>query len=133
MVDALRNMVEAVRPGGHVLDLQLIRPQPRIEVAGTIIGEVDGSALFHRADAATAAVEALIESGELVEEAVDDHDVLKHYPDGPALVEDVAAVSMKELFPGDEPRLRAITEPIVVRERCRLRRLRVGLAPARAR
>lgn len=133
VVDALRTMVDAVRPGGLVLDLQVIRPQPRIEVAGVPVGEVDGTALFVRAEAATAAVEALIAAGELVEEAVDDHDVLKHYPDGPALVEDVASVSLKELFPGDEPRLRAITEPLAVRERCRLRRLRVGLAPARAR
>lgn len=125
-MDALRNMVEAVRPGGHVLDLQVIPPQPRVEVGGTIVGEVDGSALFHRADAATAAVDASIAAGELVEEAVDDHDVLKHYPNGPALVEDVASVAMKELFPGDEPRLRAIAEPVAVRERCRLRRLSVA-------
>lgn len=133
-MDALRTMVDAVRPGGLVLDLQVIKPQPRVEVAGAPVGEVDGTALFVRAEAATAAVDALVAAGELVEEAVDDHDVLKHYPDGTALVEDVASVSMKELFPGDEPRFRAIAEPVAVRERCRLRRLRVrGLPSARER
>lgn len=123
---ALRRMVDAVRPGGLVLDLQVIRPQPQIELGGEPIGEVDGSALFVRADAAAAAVEALVAAGELVEEAVDDHDVRKHYPDGAALVEDVHAVSMKSLLPGDEPRLRAIRAPLALRERCRLRRLRLS-------
>jgi hypothetical protein len=33
-VHVLRNMVEAVEPGGLVLDLQVIRPDPTVEVDG---------------------------------------------------------------------------------------------------
>lgn len=81
------------------------------------------------ADAATAAVDARIAAGDLVEEAVDDHDVRKHYSDGAELVEDVAA--SKRRFPQEVvPVVGAIDQPLVVRERCRLRRLRVCRAPA---
>ena len=81
-------MVYAVRPGGTVLDLQVIRPNPRVEVAERLICEVDGSPLFRRADAATAATDSLIAAGRLLEVAVDDHDVRTHYPSGADLVDD---------------------------------------------
>ena len=84
----LHNMVYAVRPGGTVLDLQVIRPNPRVEVAERLICEVDGSPLFRRADAATAATDSLIAAGRLLEVAVDDHDVRTHYPSGADLVDD---------------------------------------------
>ena len=81
-------MVNAVRPGGTVLDLQVIRPNPRVEVAERFVCEVDGSPLFRRADGATAAIDTLIAAGQLFEEAVDDHDVRTHYPSGADLVDD---------------------------------------------
>ena len=84
----LHNMVNAVRPAGTVLDLQVIRPNPRVEVAERLICEVDGSPLFRRADAATAATDSLIAAGRLLEVAVDDHDVRTHYPSGADLVDD---------------------------------------------
>jgi hypothetical protein len=122
VVHVLRNMVDAVKPGGLVLDLQVIRPNPRVEVDDQLICEIDGEPLFTQADAATAAVDALVAGGELVEEAVDDHDVLKHYPNGADVLDDL---ERGERRPADEavPRLRAITGPCVMRERCRLRRL----------
>lgn len=123
-MDALSHMLEAVRPGGLVLDLQVIRPDPEIELDGRVIAEIDGEPLFRWADAATAAVDARIAAGELVEEAVDDHQVCKHYSDGAELVEDVAA-SKRDLHPVDVPMLAAIARPLVVRELCRLRRLRL--------
>jgi hypothetical protein len=123
VVDVLRKMVDAVLPGGIVLDLQVIRPDPRIEVDGRLVREIDGEPLFRLADAATAAVDAAIADGRLSEEAVDDHDVRKHYPNGTDLVDDFATKERRIL---DEavPQLRAIARPCVVRERCRLRRLR---------
>ena len=91
---------------------------------GRAVAEIDGEPLFVRADAATAAVDARIQAGDLVEEAVDDHDVLNHYADGAELVEDFA--DSKRGFPEEVvPSVAAIAEPLVVRERCRLRRLRV--------
>jgi hypothetical protein len=124
VVHVLRNMVDAVKPSGVVLDLQVIRPNPRAEVDGQLICEIDGEPLFTKADAATAAVDALVAGGRLVEEAVDDHDVLKHYPNGADLIDDWARTERR---PADEaaPRLRATTQPCVTRERCRLRRLRL--------
>jgi hypothetical protein len=124
VVDVLGRMLAALHPGGIVLDLQVIRPDPQVEVDGRVVCEIDGEPLFRWADAATAAVEARIEVGELVEEAVNDHDVRKHYPNGADLVDDVAG-SKRRLREADVPRVRAIDGPVVVRERCRLRRLRL--------
>lgn len=117
-------MVEAVKPGGLILDLQVIRPDPRVELNGRVVAEIDGEPLFARADAATAAVDARIEAGDLVEEVVDDHDVCNHYSDGAELVEDFAD-SKRQLPEELVPRVAAIEELVVVRESCRLRRLRV--------
>ena len=120
----LRNMVEAVKPGGLVLDLQVIRPSPVVEAEGEALCEIDGDALFLRAEAATAALDAEVAGGRLIEEAVDDHDVRKHYLSGRDLIDDFAG-KRRHLPPAALPRLRALAGPCVVRERCRLRRLRV--------
>ena len=48
----LGNMVGAVRPGGVILDLQVVRPNPRVEVDGRFVCELDGAPLFRKADAA---------------------------------------------------------------------------------
>jgi hypothetical protein len=76
------------------------------------------------ADAATAAIDARIVAGELIEEAFEDHDVRKHYPSGADLVDDVAG-SKRRLQEADVPRVSAIGAPVLVRERCRVRRLRL--------
>lgn len=121
-MDVLDKMVEAVRPGGVVLDLQVIRPNPTIEVDGQDVDEIDGEPLFRSADAAVAAIDALIESGRLLEQAIDDHDVRKHYANGLELVDDFAG-KQRRLPDRVAPYLRALAQPCVVRERCRLRRL----------
>ena len=124
VVNVLRNMVEAVRPGGEILDLQVIRPNPQIELGGESICEIDGRPLFEKADAAANAVDAMVRSGRLVEQAIDDHDVRKHYPNGADLVDDFEEAPRR--LPEEAiPRLHAITQPLVVRERCRLRRFAV--------
>ena len=120
----LRNMVEAVKPGGFVYDLQVIRPNPTAEVEGHVICEIDGEPLFHTADAATTAIDALIRTGRLVEQAVDDHDVRKHYDNGSELVDDFTD-KKRQLPDPAVPQLCALAQPCVVRERCRLRRLQV--------
>ena len=70
-MNALSQMIEAVRPGGLILDLQVIRPNPWVELNGRVVAEIDGEALFRCADAATAAIDERIRAGDLVEEAVD--------------------------------------------------------------
>lgn len=119
----LHNMVSAVGPGGAVLDLQVIRPNPQVETDGRLLCEIDGQPLFRLADAAAAAVDAFVAEGRLLEEAVDDHDVRKHYRTGADLIADFVGKERK--LPADAlPTLRALAHPCVVRERCRLRRLR---------
>jgi hypothetical protein len=73
---------------------------------------------------ATAAVDALILTGQLLEQAVDDHDVRKHYTNGLELVDDF--VDKQRTLPDHAlPQLRRLAQSCVVRERCRLRRLEV--------
>jgi hypothetical protein len=117
-------MIEAAAPGALILDLQVVRPDPYVELGDEVVARIDGEPLFAWADAATAAVDDRIAAGDLVEEAVDDHEVRKHYSSGAELVEDVAG--SKRRFPEEVvPVLERIDRPLVVRERCRLRRLRV--------
>ena len=121
----LRKLVEAGAPGGIVLDLQVIRPDPAAEQDGRRLGEFDGSWLFARADAARDAIDGLVAAGGLSEERVRDHDVLKHYRDGADMLADWIEGERKPR--GDlAARLAAVDGPCVVRERCRLRRLRIG-------
>ena len=122
VVHVLRNMVDAVKPGGLVLDLQVIRPNPVVETDGEMVCEIDGEPLFRGADAATAAIDALVHNGELIEQTVDDHDVRKHYANGTELVDDFAG-KQRRLPEHALPQLRELRRPCCVRERCRLRRL----------
>lgn len=119
----LARTIAALEVGGTVLDLQATRPNARVECDGRLVCEVDGGPLFAGADAARRAVDHLIADGVLVEEAVDEHDVLKHYLDGVALVEDWEPKE-RRLPPSAVPALREIEYPCVVREHCLLRRLR---------
>ena len=97
-MNVLGRMIEAVKPGGLILDLQVIRPDPQVVLNGHVVAEIDGEQLFQWADAATAAIDARIDAGDLVEEVDDDHEVCKHYADGAELVEDVAG--SKRRLPG---------------------------------
>jgi hypothetical protein len=123
-VHVLGNMVDAVKPDGIVLDLQVIRPNPAVEIDGRVLCEIDGEPLFHMADAATAAVDALIAGGRLIEQTVHDHDVRKHYDNGADLVDDFAD-SDRRLPNRAVPHLLTLSQPRAVRVRCRLRRLLV--------
>jgi hypothetical protein len=121
-VNVLSNMVAAVKPGGLVFDLQVIRPNPVVEADRQIICEIDGEPLFRIADAAAAAIDAFVARGRLVDEAVDDHDVREHYVTGAELIGDF--VGKRRQLPVDAlPTLRERVTPCLVRERCRLRRL----------
>jgi hypothetical protein len=124
VVHVLRRFREALVPQGLMLDLQVIRPHPVVEAGGRVVCEIDGSALFRTADGATEQVDAMVEAGLLSEEAVDDHDVRKHYSTGADLVDDFAR-SPRDLPSDWIPRLAATDREYVVRERCRTRRLRL--------
>jgi hypothetical protein len=117
-------MVEAVKPGGLALDLQVIRPDPVIESGEERICEIWGEPIFATADAATAAVDAGIATGRLVEETADDHQVRTHYTTGRGLIDEFAG--KKRRIPEEAvPKLLAVGGPVTMRECCRLRRIRV--------
>jgi hypothetical protein len=122
VVNVLHNMISAVRPGGTILDLQVIRPDPRVELDDELICEVDGRPLFEKADAAARAIDAAIVAGHLTDEVSDDHDVRTHYPSGVDLIDDFED-KLRELPRRALPRLSTITQPLAIRERCRLRQL----------
>jgi ferredoxin len=125
VVHVLGKMVEAVETGGVVLDLAVIRPKPRVECDGCVVCEFLAVELMRKADAAAAAVNALVAEGRLVEEAVHDHDVLQYFDDGPDLLAEL--VAPERSLPAEAlPILRALHRPCRRRDRCRLRRLRVG-------
>lgn len=121
---ALSRMIEATALGGLILDLQVIRPDPYVELDGSVVARIDGEPLFDWADAATAAVDARVAAGDLVAEGFDDHDVRKHYSAGADLVADVAG--SRRRFPDTvAANVQRLDRPLVVRERCRARRLRI--------
>jgi hypothetical protein len=123
VVHVLRRFRDALVPGGVMLDLQVIRPHPVVEVDGADVCEIDGSPLFATADPAAAEIDAMVEAGLLTEEARDDHDVRKHYASGAELVDDFED-SRRDLPADWIPRLRELQTPCAVRERCRTRKLR---------
>lgn len=122
-MNVLRKMVDALTPGGIGLDLQVIRPHPQVESDGRVLFVADGSPLFADADAARTAVDLLISEGRLIEEAVDEHDVLRHYANGAEVV-DQWAPGRRKLSADRVELLRGVERECVIRERCLLRRLR---------
>jgi hypothetical protein len=123
VVHVLRRFRDVLGPGGLILDLQVIRPNPVVEVDGADVCEIGGGPLFATADPAAAAIDAMVDAGLLVEEVRDDHDVRKHYASGAELVTDFED-SRRDLPAEWIPRLLKVETPCAVRERCRTRRLR---------
>ena len=120
----LHRFREVLARGGAMLDLQVIPPDPVVEVDGAHVCSIEGGALLDDAVAAAAVVDDLIARGLLREEAVDDHEILHRYPTGAALVEDFET-KQRSIPAAEVPRLAATDRPCVVREACRLRRLGV--------
>lgn len=123
VVHVLHRFRRALVPGGAILDLQVIPPEPAVEVDGEVVCRLEGGTLLEDAAAAAAVIDEEIARGLLREEAVDDHEVLRHFSTGASLIEhfrwgprSVPASAM--------PLLEESARPHVVRETCRLRRLR---------
>jgi hypothetical protein len=123
VVHVLRRFRDALTPDGLLLDLQVIRPSPVVEVDGEDLCEIDGSALVATAEPAADQVDAMVAASLLVEEAREDHDVRKHYVSVAELVSDFED-SRRNLPVEWIPRLRIMERPCAVRERCRTRKLR---------
>jgi SAM-dependent methyltransferase len=122
VVHALRRFTRALAPSGAILDLQVVPPEPAVEVDGRIVCRLQGGTLLADAAAAAAAIDEEIAHGLLREEAVEDHDVLRHFPTGAALVEHFRT-RPRSVPASCAPLLEASAGPHIVREACRLRRL----------
>jgi SAM-dependent methyltransferase len=123
VVHALRRFRRALAPNGAILDLEVVPPEPAVEADGGIVCRLEGGTLLADAAAAAAVIDEQIARGLLLEEGVDDHDVLRHFPTGAALVEHFRTRprSVPARF---VPLLEASARHHIVREACRLRRLR---------
>jgi SAM-dependent methyltransferase len=123
VVHALHRFRQALAPGGAFLDLQVVAPAPVVEVEGEVVCLLEGGTLPRDAAAAAAVIDEEIARGLLNEEAVDDHDVLRHFSTGASLVEHFRTGARS--VPASAVRLlEASARPHAVREACRLRRLR---------
>lgn len=122
VVRVLRRSRAGLVLGGVVLDLQVVPPEPVVEVAGTVVCSVEGDVLLHGAVEATDVVDEIVRLGLLTDDGADDHEVLHHYACGADLVEHFE--TKERSIPPEAARLLAATErPCRVREACRLRRL----------
>lgn len=123
VVHVLHRFRRALVPGGTILDLQAIAPGPVAEMDGDVVCRLEGGTLLEDAAAAAAVIDEEIARGLLREEAVDDHDVLRHFSTGASLVEHFRT-RPRSVPASAVPVLEASARPYVVREACRLRRLR---------
>jgi hypothetical protein len=124
VVDVLRHLLEALEPGGLVVDLHSVPPPERVEVDGEVVGELDGSRFFPRALAAAAGLDVLAAEGVLVHEHEERFAILVRYLTGADLVDDVSQREYTRI-PADLARaVRAIARPCAIRDNCLVRRFR---------
>jgi hypothetical protein len=123
VVHVLHRFRRALVPGGAILDLQVIAPDPVVEADGKVVCRLEGGTLLEDAAAAAAVIDEEIARGLLREEAVDDHGVLRHFSTGASLIEHFRT-RPRSVPASAIPLLEASARPHVVREACRLRRLR---------
>jgi hypothetical protein len=123
-VNALQNVIGAVVPGGTVLDLQTVRPPPRVEAEGRLVCELDAAAFYERADANDRVLLAELDGGVLLLEAEERFDVFQRWPSGAALMAALDLPRSRKLPASMRPAVEAITGECAIREACRTRRIR---------
>ena len=125
VVNVLRSLVEALVPGGIVLDLGSVPPAAEIESGGVVLGSLDEDAFFAEALPAMAGLDALVAEGVLREEGRTTCDMLLHFDSSEDLVEDVETRSHTRLTEDLAERLRQVAAPVRQHEHCLLRRFRL--------
>lgn len=124
VVDVLRRLLQALVPGGVVVDLLSVPPPEQVEMDGAVLGELDGSAFFPRALAAAAGLDALVGEGLLEHEHEERFSILVRYPSGADLVEDVRQRTYTRLPASLARRLRSLDHPCQLRDQCLVRSFR---------
>lgn len=108
-----------------MLDLTTVPPAGSAEVGGVVLGRLDQAAFLERAALTEQAVDQLVAEGMLVEEASLSLDVLKHFDSGAEAIADMESRPVSRLPADLRAALEPVTEPVVERSWCLLRRLRV--------
>jgi hypothetical protein len=124
VVDVLRRLLEALVPGGAVVDLLSVPPPETVEAGGGVLGEIDQSAFFPRALEAASGLDTLAHEGLLAVEHEERFSIFVRYPTGRDAVEDVAGRTYSRMPPELVPRVLALDGPCVIRENCLVRSFR---------
>ena len=121
-MNALRNIHQALVPGGILLDMHPIPPATRAEVRGERLGEFD-DAEFQ--DLVRTAEARILETGLFEQETETEFDWFERYDDPTALLADVMENWEGCSIPADlEARIREAEPPVDIWERVVLRRFR---------
>jgi len=124
-VNALRNVLDALVPGGTLLDLQTMRPPPSVEAQGRVVCELETASFFVQADANDLVLMDAVQKGVLALEAEESLEVLQRWSSGAELVADLES-RRRKVPAAMRPIVEAIDAECIVREPCRLRRLSVS-------
>lgn len=117
---ALRQIHQALVPGGVLLDMHPVPPPTRAEVQGTSLGEFDDAEFMQL----VADGEAELERSRLfAQESEVEFDYLERYDDGAEMLEDIREGWETCRVPSDlEKRIREADGPVDIWERVVLRR-----------
>jgi hypothetical protein len=118
-VHALRNVHEALVPGGTLLDMHPIPPSTRVERDGISLGEFDDAEFMELVAVTEAGLE---ETGLYTLEAELEFDWLERYESGEELLEDVKEWEGCRVPRDVAERIRAAEPPLDIWERVVLRR-----------
>jgi hypothetical protein len=123
-VHALRQIHQALVPGGVLLDMHPVPPPTRAEVRGESLGEFDDAEFMQ----IVANAEAKIDRGGLfTRESEVEFDYLERYDDPAQLLEDIREGWDGCQIPAElEQRILAAEEPVDIWERVVLRRFRAA-------
>jgi hypothetical protein len=121
-VHALRQIHQALVPGGALLDLHPIPPSTRAEVQGRSLGEFDDSEFMELVTNGEAEIER---SGLFTQESEVEFDYLERYDDPVEMLADIREGWETCRVPADlEQRILAADGPVDIWERVVLRRFR---------
>lgn len=124
VVDVLRKLLRGVAPGGVVVDLAAVPPDGVVLHEGEVVGLLDESAFFSRAEVTAEALDLLVDDGLLVKEHDERFPVLISFENGIELVEDVKERTYGRIPDALASRVAAIEGPVQIREQSRVRSFR---------
>ena len=123
-MDVLRRLLEALVPGGIVVDLTMSPPDEVVESGGEVLGHLDGSLFFPRALSAGTGLDALADEGLLALEREAPVAVIVRYPTGNDVLEDIAGRAYTRMPPELARRLAGISAECLLTSHCLVRTFR---------